>query len=86
MSTKISIAALTVIAAVFAAPEISNAKTHTHASGSYHHHRMVGSVYGSAYGFAPTYEPEHQSPNYDRQPYQMNNNLNPDFQLGGGER
>jgi hypothetical protein len=59
MSTKISIAAFTVIAAVFAAPEISNAKTHTHASGSYHHHRMVDSAYASAYGPARRYHPYH---------------------------
>jgi hypothetical protein len=80
MSTKISIAAFTVIAAVFAAPGISNAKTHTHASGSYHHHRMVGS--GSAYSFAPTYEPEYQSANPDEQRFQRNNNLKPDFHEG----
>jgi hypothetical protein len=52
MCTKISIAAITVIAAVFAAQGISNAKTQMRASRSYRHHRVVG----SAYGFAPTYE------------------------------
>jgi hypothetical protein len=42
-----------VIAAVFGAPGISNAKTHAHAWGSYNHHRMVGSACRSAYGLAP---------------------------------
>jgi hypothetical protein len=53
MSTKISIAAIIAIAAVFGAPGISNAKTHTHASGSFNHHRTFGFAYRSAYGLAP---------------------------------